>query len=117
MIRRPPRSTQSRSSAASDVYKRQAAAVAGLPTTFQYTYQHSASTARQNNGDWGLTVSVGRFGVADREGGTGLPFQSDGVADPRVADTLANRVGTAKPTKGFDGATDQFCLLYTSPSP
>src|SRR5450756_2891122 len=34
MIRRPPRSTQSRSSAASDVYKRQlAAAVRALPTT------------------------------------------------------------------------------------
>src|SRR5680860_1326583 len=30
MIRRPPRSTQSRSSAASDVYKRQAPAVRGL---------------------------------------------------------------------------------------
>ena len=92
-------------------YPNAAAAVAGVPTTFQYTYQHSASTARQNNGDWGLTVSVGRFGVADREGGTGLPFQSDGVADPRVADTLANRVGTAKPTKGFDGATDQFVQM------
>src|SRR5680860_1603190 len=30
MIRRPPRSTQSRSSAASDVYKRQAGSIAGL---------------------------------------------------------------------------------------
>jgi hypothetical protein len=92
-------------------YPNAAAAVAGVPTTFQYNYQHSASTSRQNNGDWGLTVSVGRFGVADREGGTGLPFQSDGVADPRVADTLANRPGTTNPTKGFDGATDQFVQM------
>jgi hypothetical protein len=92
-------------------YPNAAAAVAGVPTTFQYNYQHSASTGRQNNGDWGLTVSVGRFGVADREGGTGLPFQSDGATDPRVADTLANRAGTPHPTKGFDGATDQFVQM------
>ena len=102
-------------------YPNAAAAVAGVPTTFQYNYQHSASTTRQNNGDWGLTVSVGRFGVADSEGGAGLPFQSDGdvqargaAADPRVADTLANRPGTSNPTKGFDGATPQFVQMkYT----
>ncbi len=93
-----------------------AAAVAGVPTTFQYNYQHSATTTRQNNGDWGLTVSVGRFGVADREGGVGLPFQSDGdinalgpAADPRVADTVANRNGGDD--TGFDGATVQFVQM------
>ena len=92
-----------------------AAAVAGVPTTFQYNYQHSVTTTRQNNGDWGLTVSVGRFGVADREGGVGLPFQSDGgvnalgpAADPRVADTVASRGGD---NTGFDGATVQFVQM------
>jgi starch-binding outer membrane protein, SusD/RagB family len=92
-----------------------AAAVAGVPTTFQYNYQHSVTTTRQNNGDWGLTVSVGRFGVADREGGVGLPFQSDGdvqalgaAADPRVADSVANRGGD---DTGFDGATVQFVQM------
>ena len=92
-----------------------AAAVAGVPTTFQYTYQHSATTARQNNGTWSLTVSVGRFGEADREGGNGLPFQSEGnitalgaAADPRVADTLANRGGKHN---GFDGATPEWVQM------
>lgn len=94
-------------------YPNAALAVAGVPTTFQYNYQHSASTVRQNNGDWGLTVSVGRFGVADVEGGNGLPFQSDGdvtnpAADPRVANAEADRGGD---NTGFDGATVQFIQL------
>jgi hypothetical protein len=93
-------------------YPNAALAVAGVPTTFQYNYQHSALTGRQNNGDWGLTVSVGRFGVADVEGGTGLPFQSDGdvdnnpAPDPRVANTIAGGNGT-----GFDHATIQFVQM------
>jgi starch-binding outer membrane protein, SusD/RagB family len=33
------------------------------------------------------------------------------AADPRVADSLANRAGTSTPTKGFDGATDQFVQM------
>ncbi len=91
-----------------------AAAVAGVPTTFQYNYQHSATTTRQNNGTWGLTVSVGRFGVADSEAGIGLPFQSDGdvktnpTPDPRVADSVANRGGD---DTGFDGATVQYVQM------
>ncbi len=96
-------------------YAEAAAAVAGVPTTFQYVYQHSATTPRQNNGTWSLTVSVGRFGQADLEGGNGLPFQSDGdiqargpAADPRVADTVANRGGK---NKGFDGATVQWIQM------
>src|SRR5450756_3170018 len=36
MIRRPPRSTQSRSSAASDVYKRQASGIAGAALGLSY---------------------------------------------------------------------------------
>src|SRR5665809_117579 len=38
MIRRPPRSTQSRSSAASDVYKRQTRICAELGATYVKTY-------------------------------------------------------------------------------
>jgi hypothetical protein len=94
-------------------YAGAAAAVAGVPTTFQYNYLHSETTTRQNNGTWSLTQSVGRFGEADSEGGVGLPFASDGdlkrvggVIDPRVADSLARRGASANP-KGFDGATNQ----------
>ena len=94
-------------------YAAAAAAVAGVPTTFQYNYQHSETSGRQNNGTWSLTQSVGRFGEADNEAGIGLPFASDGdlkrtggPLDPRVADSLAAR-GSSRSPKGFDGATNQ----------
>jgi hypothetical protein len=94
-------------------YANAAAAVANVPTTFQYNYSHSETSGRQNNGTWALTQSVGRFGEADAEAGIGLPFASDGnlkatggAKDPRVADSLARRGANASP-KGFDGATDQ----------
>ncbi|HMG71026.1 MAG TPA: hypothetical protein VK544_07905 [Gemmatimonadaceae bacterium] len=94
-------------------YPEAALAVAGVATTFQYNYVHSETTGRQNNGTWGFTVSVARFGEADAEAGIGLPYQSDGnlkktsgLVDPRVADSVANRAGQGN--KGFDGVTVQF---------
>ncbi len=94
-------------------YAAAAAAVTAVPTTFQYNYQHSETSARQNNGTWSLTQSVGRFGEADAEAGIGLPFASDGdlkrtggPLDPRVPDSLAAR-GSSRSPKGFDGATNQ----------
>lgn len=90
-----------------------ALAVAGVPTTFQYNYLHSETSGRQNNGTWSLTVSVARFGEANIEAGVGLPYQTDGdlkrtsgIADPRVADSVANRAG-GNP-RGFDGVTTQW---------
>lgn len=85
-----------------------AAAVAGVPTTFQYIYTHSETSGRQNNGTWSLTVNVARFGEANLEGGNGLPFQSQGNSkvagfDPRVADSVRSGSG-----KGFDGSTIQW---------
>ena len=94
-------------------YAAAAAAVAAVPTTFQYNYLHSETSGRQNNGTWSLTQSVGRFGEADSEAGIGLPFASDGdlkrtggPLDPRVPDSLAAR-GSSRNPKGFDGATNQ----------
>jgi hypothetical protein len=94
-------------------YAGAAAAVTAVPTTFQYNYLHAETTARQNNGTWSLTQSVGRFGEADKEAGIGLPFASDGdlkraggVIDPRVADSVARRGSSGNP-RGFDGATIQ----------
>jgi hypothetical protein len=80
----------------------------GVPTTFQYNYTHSETTGRQNNGAWGVTVSVGRFGVPDKEGTNGLPFLSDGntagtVKDPRVANVIRGGSG-----RGFDNTTTQY---------
>ena len=79
-----------------------------VPTTFQYNYLHSETTAAQNNGTWGVTVSVARFGVPDREGTNGLPFLSDGntagtVKDPRVANVVRGGNG-----RGFDNSTIQY---------
>jgi starch-binding outer membrane protein, SusD/RagB family len=84
-------------------YANAALAVAGVSTTFQYNYQHSQTTAGQNNGTWLLTNSVGRFGVAALKGGNGLPYQTDGDTknvgfDPRVA----NAVRTSNGGHGFD---------------
>jgi hypothetical protein len=84
-------------------YANAALAVAGVSTTFQYNYQHSETTTAQNNGTWSLTTNVGRFGVADRKGGNGLPYQTDGDTknagfDPRVA----NAVRTSNGGHGFD---------------
>jgi len=91
-----------------------ALAVAGVSTTFQYTYLHSETTGRQNNGTWLLTVSVARFGEANVEAGVGLPYQTDGdlkkttgTPDPRVADSLARR-GQSNSPRGFDGVTNQW---------
>lgn len=92
-----------------------AAAVAGVPATFQYTYAHSSTSPRQNNGTWSLTVSVARFGVPDVEGINGLPFESEGniktaaFPDWRVADSL-NHSGT-QPGKGFDGTTVNYTQM------
>lgn len=89
-----------------------AAAVAAVPANFQYLYVHDATTNRQNNATWSLTVSVARFGEANREGGNGLPFQSDGdvkanpAPDRRVADSL--RGGSHK---GFDNSTNQYIQM------
>ena len=84
---------------------------AEVPTTFQYFFKHSEVTARQNNGTWLTTASVGRFGVPDREGTNGLPFRSEGdVAnasnDPRVAS--ARRATSGSNGNGFDGVTPQW---------
>jgi starch-binding outer membrane protein, SusD/RagB family len=85
-----------------------------VPTTFQYFFKHSELTGRQNNGTWLTTISVGRFGVADREGVNGLPFRSEGdvagtVRDPRVSNQRRAGAGL-----GFDGVTPQWMQLKYS---
>jgi len=80
----------------------------GVPTIFQYINNHSETTGRQNNGTWATTVSVGRFGVAEREGTNGLPFRTEGdragtVLDPRVVNVRRGGSG-----RGFDNSTPQW---------
>ena len=59
-----------------------AAAVAAVPTSFNFQIQGSENTGRQQNGIF-VHQGVGRRStVSDREGINGLPYRSD--ADPRV---------------------------------
>lgn len=57
-----------------------AAAVAAVPTDYEYLVTHSANTVV--NELWSINVGQKRYVVADVDGGTGLPFVSAG--DPRV---------------------------------
>ena len=106
-------------------YAGAAAAVAGVSTTFQYIYQHSETTGAQNNGTWALSTNVGRFGVADRKGGNGLPYQTDGDTknpgfDPRVANAIRPNNGGRGFDNGIPGGEFQFVQqkypLRASPS-
>ena len=70
---------------------------AAVPADFVFSVQHSENTARQNNGVWSHTTNQGRFGVADREAGEGLPFVTE--ADARVP----SRPRATNNGNGFDG--------------
>jgi starch-binding outer membrane protein, SusD/RagB family len=87
--------------------------VASVSTTFQYNYQHSETTNAQTTGTWALTTNVGRFGVAARKGGNGLPYQTDGdtknaTFDPRVANAIRPTDGGRGFDKGLPGGEFQF---------
>ena len=73
-----------------------AAAVAQVPTSFEYLVRSSSNSLRQNNGIWNYTANTFAFSVPDREGGNGLPYLS--AADPRL-----EVVATGQ--RGFDRAT------------
>jgi hypothetical protein len=75
-----------------------AAAVAQVPSTYNYSVQHSENTGRQNNAIFAFNYLEGRFTGGDREGTTGLPFVS--LNDPRTP-FIDNGLG-------FDGSTEQF---------
>ena len=95
----------------SGLYADAAAAVAAVPTDFEYDIEHSANSANQNNGIWEFSWNTGRWGVADVEGGNGLDFIS--ANDPRVQ--------VADNGPGFNGNDENFAPLKypqrTSPAP
>ena len=72
-----------------------AAAVAGVPSNYNYSIQHDENTSRQYNGVYSFTVSSKRFTVSNKEGVNGIAFVT--LNDPRVP---VVRTGA-----GFDGAT------------
>lgn len=88
-----------------------AAAVAAVPSTFNYSIQHDENTARQNSAIFSFNYLEGRFSVGDREGINGIPFVS--LNDPRVP-VFDNGLG-------FDQSTEQFLTTKfdtrSSPTP
>jgi hypothetical protein len=66
-------------------------AVTAVPTSFVYELEYSENTARQNNAVYTFNNVRRRWGVADTEGGRGLPFFT--AADPRVPVTQTTRNG------------------------
>src|SRR5450756_2407948 len=60
MIRRPPRSTQSRSSAASDVYKRQLAGVPGSPGSIDGTGSNTGTNKARFNCPAAVAVDLAK---------------------------------------------------------
>lgn len=78
-----------------------AAAVADVPTEFQYVTEHAESPLRLQNAIYSYSVGF-LWSVSDVEGGVGLPFRT--AEDPRVPFEDAEDVG-------LDGSTPQFTLL------
>jgi hypothetical protein len=72
-----------------------AAAVAQVPSNYNYSIQHDENTTREYNGVYSFTVTSKRFTVSNAEGGTGIPFVT--LNDPRAP--------VVRTTNGFDGAT------------
>jgi starch-binding outer membrane protein, SusD/RagB family len=58
-----------------------AAAVAAVPTSYQYVHRHAIATG-ENNQYWSLNTNSRRYSVSDNEGGNGFNFATAG--DPRV---------------------------------
>ena len=80
---------------------------ANVPTTFAYVILHDLNTTRQQNGVYSGIRKFKRYGVADAEGGAGLPWRT--VLDPRTTFTrTGNPPGS---NKGFDQSTPQYDQL------
>eukprot|EP00827_Trimyema_finlayi_P005122 TRINITY_DN5307_c0_g1_i1.p2 TRINITY_DN5307_c0_g1~~TRINITY_DN5307_c0_g1_i1.p2 ORF type:complete len:106 (+),score=80.07 TRINITY_DN5307_c0_g1_i1:1-318(+) len=93
MIRRPTRSTQSRSSAASEVYKRQAKTDGALCNSVSWKNEEEFATC----------------------GAKHIKFWNVGRTMQGKNGSLGNQPFSAMLCSTF--ADSQFCLLYTSPSP
>jgi hypothetical protein len=85
-----------------------AAAVADVPTEFQYVTEHAESPLQLQNAIWSYT-SQGLWSVSDLEGGTGLPFIS--AVDPRVPVDSLDDDGDGFADTGLDSQTPQYFLL------
>ena len=78
-----------------------AAAVAAVPTEFQYVTEHAESPLRLQNAIWSYSVGW-LWSVSDQEGDVGLPYRS--AEDPRVP-------YFDEESPGLDNTTPQYTLL------
>ena len=91
-----------------------AAAVAGVPTEFQFVTEHAESPQRLQNAISVYTHS-GLWSVSDAEGGTGLPFIS--ALDLRVPVDSVDDDGDGLADPGLDLSTPQYSLeKYPDPT-
>jgi starch-binding outer membrane protein, SusD/RagB family len=82
-------------------FEEAAAAVADVPTSFIYFFEHDNNSSIQRNNIFALQEN-GRWTMANSAGGNGLPYLASG--DPRVPwIQLGGRAA-----RGFDNATAQF---------
>ena len=102
-------------------FQEAAAAVAQVPTAFNYQIITSENTTREQNAVWVFNAIVERWSVPDREGGNGLPYRTHRVFSPTSADSAkqdprvpwrilssVNSAGNRVFNVGFDGTTLQF---------
>jgi hypothetical protein len=95
-----------------------AAAVAGVPLTWQYLVYHSENSTRENNGTYTNVGPVSkRFAVTTNEGTNGLPFRAEGWDSTAAVKTGDVRIRWYKSGIGQDGvSTAYYELKYPSRS-
>jgi hypothetical protein len=87
-------------------FQEAAAAVADVPTDFQYVTEHAESPQRLQNAVWSYSTGF-LWSLSDQEGGVGLQYLT--AEDPRVPFVDEEDVG-------LDGSTPQFTLTkYSGP--
>src|SRR6266550_2851656 len=84
---------------------------ANVPTTFAYTILHDLNTTRQQNGVYNGIRKFKRYGVANREGGVGIPWRDTTQLDPRTPFTRTATRNGPRTNVGFDNVTPQYDQL------
>jgi hypothetical protein len=81
----------------------------GVPTTYSYRVFGSENSGRENNGVWSFAVGQLRWGVANKQGGNGLPYRDNYTNSQAATSTsVDNRTGFGPRATGFDGVSGNF---------
>jgi len=85
--------------------------VSAVPTSFAYSILHDLNTTRQQNGVYNGIRKFKRYGVANREGGVGIPWRDTTQLDPRTPFTRTATRNGPRTNVGFDNVTPQYDQL------